>query len=66
MQPDVIVTGGGTTYLFDPITQRAKDWVNDNVHAEPYQFFGGALAVEHRYIGDLVAGARGDGLNVEH
>lgn len=64
-RPDVLVTGGGTTYLFDPVSERAKEWVEENVAYEPWQTFGGALAVEHRYIAGLVDGARRDGLVVE-
>ena len=66
MRADVMVTGGGTTYLFDPVTDKAKRWINRNVAGEAWQHYGGALAVEHRYIGDLMDAARRDGLVVEH
>ena len=65
IQPDVLVHGGGTTFLFDPVSERGKEWVEENVGYEPWQQFGGSIAVEHRYIGDLVDGARRDGLVVE-
>ena len=65
MKTDVFVTGGGTTYLFDPVSERAKDWVEDHVAYEPWQSYGGAIAVENRYIHGLVEGARRDGLVVE-
>ena len=63
--PDILVHGGGTVYLFDPVSDCGREWVERHVGYEPSQKFGGAIAVEHRYIGDLVDGARRDGLVVE-
>ena len=65
LKPDVLVHGGRSVFLFDPVSDRGKEWVDRNVSYEPYQRFGGAIAVEHRYIDDLVEGAVSDGLVVE-
>ena len=65
-QADVHVSGGGTVYLVHPLTQAAKDWIQEHVGqpGEDVSYLGDALAVEHRYVGDLVAGMQADGLVV--
>jgi hypothetical protein len=65
---DIIVyrEGGPMTsvYLLMPHTQRGKTWLRDNVAAEDYQYIGPNLAVEHRYVADIVQGMIADGLEV--
>lgn len=60
---DFTVSGGGTIYLLHPNTLKAQVWVNEHL-PEDRQTFGNAVAVEHRYIGDVVDGIRSDGLTV--
>lgn len=63
--PDVVVTGrGGTVVMFQPITDEAREWVDENVGLEPWQWMGPAFAVEHRFVGDLIEGMEADGLVV--
>ena len=64
-KPDVLIHGSGTTYLFDPVSDGAREWCEEHVGYEPWQQFGGAIAVSHRYIEDLVYEARRAGLVVE-
>lgn len=52
-----------TIYLVTPLTEAGREWISENV-SDDATWFGGALAVEHRYITDLVAGMQGDGLEV--
>ena len=54
----------GSIWLFRPLTPAANQWLNEHVHAEPYAYFGRAVAVEHRFIGEIVEGAANDGLRV--
>lgn len=63
-QPDFHVHGGGTVYVLQPLSQEARDWVSDNLQVESWQFLGSGVGIEHRYIGDIVAGIRADGLTV--
>lgn len=63
--PDVIVHNGGTLFQFEPQTQAAKDWIEQNVQTESWQWFGGSLVVEHRYAAQLAEGMIADGLVVE-
>ena len=60
---DFLVTGGGTVYLLHPLTDAAREWVAEHL-PEDAQRLGNGIAVEHRYIGDIVCGARNDGLSV--
>jgi hypothetical protein len=62
-QVDVQVTGEGTIFLFDLRTEKAREWVAENVGGET-NYFAGSLAVEHRYARDLANGMIGDGLVV--
>ena len=43
--PDVLIANEGTVLLFDPITSRAKEWIDENVQPEA-QWFGATLVVE--------------------
>jgi hypothetical protein len=63
-QPDVLVHGGGSVFHVEPVSLAAREWVDENVPLEAWQWLGSGFGVEHRYIGDLVDGMRGDGLLV--
>lgn len=61
---DFSVSGGGTLYMLYPLSKAAKQWADDNLPSDR-QTLGTGIAVEHRYIGDIVQGIRNDGLTVE-
>jgi len=63
MRIDFGVSGGGSVYLFKPLTPAARDWVDEHL-PEDASWWCGAVVVEHRYIGPIVGGAIGDGLVV--
>lgn len=63
---DFFVTGEGpftTVYLLHPLTDAAREWVAEHL-PEDAQRLGNGIAVEHRFIRDIVDGARNDGLAV--
>lgn len=62
--PDATVEGHGTIYLVRPVSEAAVQWINEHVDTDA-QRWGTAIAVEHRYIRDIVDGMLADGLNVE-
>jgi hypothetical protein len=64
MKPDVTVINGGTIFLLRLHTLDAREWVDENVIGEQTMLADG-LAVEHRYIADLVEGMTRDGLRLE-
>ena len=50
-----------TVYLVEPITDRCRDWVVENVHIEGWMWMGKMFAVEHGYIDSLIAGMLDEG-----
>ncbi len=61
---DVKIENCGTLFMFEPVTAEAKEWVDENLGLESWQWFGKRFAVEHRYAGDLIDGMAGDGLEL--
>jgi hypothetical protein len=61
--PDLIVSGGGSIYLLFATSPLGEAWIDDHI-PDDAQCFAGGVAVEHRYIGAIVAGAIADGLRV--
>jgi hypothetical protein len=61
---DIFVENYGSIFLFRPMTQAAREWIEQNVVGER-QWFGEALAVESRYARDLAQGMANDGLRLK-
>lgn len=61
---DVKIQNEGGVFLFDLITDAAREWVGEHI-PESALYFGGALVVEHRYALDIATGMENDGLEVE-
>jgi hypothetical protein len=62
---DVRIENHGSLVGVQPISAAGRNWINENVASEPWQWFGGALMVEHRYAGAIVAGLNESGLVAE-
>lgn len=61
---DVRVANEGSIFMLYPLTTEARVWLTDHL-AEDAQWFGGGVAVEHRYVQDVVRGMTADGLVVK-
>jgi hypothetical protein len=61
--PDFTVQNEGTIYLLHPLTPAAQSWIDEHLSSDCLTF-GDAVAVEHRFIADIVEGIRRDGLEV--
>lgn len=61
---DIRIENHGSLFVFWPLSESAKSWVDENV-AEP-TFLGGthAIVVEPRYARELADGMMADGLVV--
>ena len=59
--PDFKIENHGSIILFRPITKEAREWLDFNCTPEPWQWFGGALAVEPRCAPDIHEGLVNDG-----
>jgi hypothetical protein len=60
---DFEVSNHGTIFIFTPLSPAARDWVAEFL-PEDAQRWAGGVAIEHRYISDVVIGAQRDGLVV--
>ena len=61
--PDVEVSCHGSIYIFTPLTPAACEWVAEFLPEDAQQWAGGTV-VEHRFIAEVILGARRDGLSV--
>ncbi len=52
---DVFVQNHGSLVLFTLNTRAAREWVEDNLKTESWQWLGKALAVEARYADAVIA-----------
>lgn len=60
---DFILEEHGSVHLLRPLNAGAKQWLDENVTAEDWQWFGGACAAEPRCVPDVLAGIEDAGLN---
>lgn len=61
---DLSIQNEGTIFLLRAHTDAGKEWIAKHI-PDDAQHFGGAVVVEHRFIGDIAQGAVNDGLEVE-
>jgi hypothetical protein len=62
---DFVVENHSSIFLLRPYTDAGRRWVEENIGSENgYQPYWPTVVVEHRYIGDIVAGIQNDGLEV--
>jgi hypothetical protein len=59
--PDVSLSNHGSIFTFRPLTDHARQWIEENVDPDA-PWWAGAIAVEPRMAYDLVAGMQADGL----
>jgi hypothetical protein len=55
---------GDSVFLLCPQTEAASTWIEEHIPSDA-MFLGSAVAVEHRYIGDIIEGIQSDELTVE-
>jgi hypothetical protein len=63
--PDVLVANDFSVFVFTPITAQGKEWFDENVQSESWQWLGASLVVEHRFAWGLAAGLKDAGLVLE-
>jgi len=62
---DVQITNHGTMFFFWPKNDKARQWVDENIPLESWQWHGDeAFAVDGRYALDLAQGMIDAGLEV--
>ena len=63
--PDIIIRDEGSIFMVRPVSDAGKQWIDDNVPTEPWQWVEEAFSVGHRYITDIIDGMLADGIVVE-
>ena len=63
--PDIIVSGAGSLYMLKPVSDAGRKWMDNNLQPESWQWIGGALGVEHRFVVDILDGMQEDGLIIQ-
>ncbi len=63
MAIDLIVHGGGTIYTLHPVSVQGHAWIAEHIPVDAPRLRD-AVAVEHRYIRDLLTGMVSDGLTL--
>ena len=53
-----------SVYLITPLSRECEDWLKENV-SEDAMYLGHSLAVEHRYVEDLVEGLEQEGFKYQ-
>ncbi len=52
---DFTIADHGSVFLIRPVSEAARQWLDENAVAEPWQWLGGALAVDHRFARNIIA-----------
>jgi hypothetical protein len=60
---DFLCENHGSIFLLYPLTESAQAWIKDNLPSDA-QWFGNAVAIEHRFIWPILEGIQNDGLVV--
>ncbi len=61
--PDIVVRDQGTVVMFTPTSKVGRDWIQENVQSDDWQWMGRSLVVDHRYAQGLIDGMQRDGLS---
>lgn len=62
MERDFTAVQEGSILRITPLSQAAKDWLNEEVEAEPWMWLGPTLCVDWRCGGDILHGMEAAGL----
>lgn len=62
---DVRIESDSSMVLITPVSYVGRQWIDENLQVEGWQWLGRSLAVDKRYAGPIVDGMIGDGLDVE-
>lgn len=60
---DLVVWPAGSVYLIKPLTPEGREWIFSTAPPDA-QFMGEAMAVEARYVDNVIAVAREHGLEI--
>lgn len=61
---DVRVDAAGSIVVITPLTASGREWLDEHIESESWQWYAGGLCVDHRYAANIVHGMRDDDLAV--
>ncbi len=61
---DISIANHGSIFLLHPLTDAARDWIEEHVSRDGFHPDWPTLVVEPRYVAGIVHGALEDGLRV--
>jgi hypothetical protein len=61
---DIEIINDGTMVGLKPVSDAGKQWMENNVQAEGWQYLGSVLYVDQRTAGPIIEGAAADGLEI--
>ncbi|TXH48010.1 MAG: hypothetical protein E6Q97_26075 [Desulfurellales bacterium] len=62
--PDFVIAGHGSIVLLTPVSREAEEWLAEAVSSDAPRW-GRGLAVEPRYVAEIVNGIVSDGLTID-
>ena len=64
--PDFLVADHGAIVCLVPLSDAAHRWLDEHVVSEPWQWHGGALAIDPRCAADLVPAIIAAGFSISN
>jgi hypothetical protein len=65
MSCDVRVESDSSMVVITPVSYLGRQWIDEHVQADSWQWLGTSLAIDKRYAAPIVEGMLDDGLAVE-
>ena len=53
-QTNFMVMDEGTVVFITPVSETARQWVDENLSIEPWMWMGSGFAIEHRCADDIL------------
>lgn len=64
VERDVEFAEHGTVNTLTPLTAAAREWIDENLDVEGWQWLGGSVGIEPRMCPNIIQGMIDDGLAV--
>jgi len=64
LENSMLLDNQGSIVLLIPETNNEADWLASNVNAEDYMWMGKGLAVENRYVENILEGLISEGFTI--
>ena len=59
---DFVVQNHGSVAVLQPLSTAAREWIDANVQSEGWQWIGGGLSMEPRYVNTIIGAMNDAGL----